>query len=140
MDETPRVTKEQKAEAEKKWMEKYYASPHGILIYSSAGEPFNLAKHLGIQAICDVLVGLIAAVLLGQVTSLKSYPSRVILVMVLGLIPFFAVNVPYWNWYGFPEKYTMIQLVDKLARFLVAGLVLAAMIKPTASALPAAAP
>ena len=51
----------------------------------------------------------------------------------MGLLPFFMVNFPYWNWYGFPTHFTLMELVDKLITLFVAGLVLAAIVKPPAS-------
>jgi len=58
----------------------------------------------------------------------------VLLVTLLGLLPVLMVNFPYWNWYGFPDKYTVVQLADKLVSFLVGGIFLAAIVKPSAPA------
>jgi hypothetical protein len=41
--------------------------------------------------------------------------------------------VSYWNWYGFPFDYTMAQIVIEVVSALVAGLAIAAVLKPRAA-------
>ena len=36
-----------------------------------------------------------------------------------------AVNISYWNWYGFPLDYTIAQIVIELVSGLVAGAAIA---------------
>lgn len=135
MNVPPGATKEQKAEAEKKWTEKYQAGPRGILVYHPEGEQAMSPKQLGLQLAAEIAAGLVAALVLAYAGNLKSYGSRVVLVTLLGLLPFCMVNFPYWNWYGFPDRYTLVQLADKLVSFLIAGIFLAAIVKPRPSAL-----
>lgn len=132
------ATKEQTAEAEKKWNEKYQAGPRGILVYRPDGEQALSPKQLALQFVAETIVALIAAIALSHANALKSYLGRVGFVTMLGLLPFFMINFPHWNWYGFPTDYTLIQLADKLLRLLVGGLVLAAIIKSAAPPAPAA--
>jgi hypothetical protein len=131
------ATKEQTAEAEKKWTEKYQAGPRGILVYRPDGEQALSPKQLGLQFVAETIVALIAAIALSQAVALKSYVGRLAFVTMLGLLPFFMINFPHWNWYGFPTDYTLIQLADKLLRLFVGGSVLAAIIKPVAPPAPA---
>jgi hypothetical protein len=131
------LTKEQKAEAEKKWMEKYQAGPRGVLIYHPDGEQAMSPRQLGLQFATEVVAGLVSALLLAQARALRTYGGRLAFVNLLGLLPFLMVNVPYWNWYGFPAHYTLIQLADKLVTFFVAGLILAAVVKTVPTPNPA---
>ncbi len=141
MDTSPNMTKEQKAAAEKQWTEKYQAGPRGILVYHPDGQQAMSPKQLGLQLGADIAGGLVAAILLAQAGGLRSYGRRLGLVTLMGLLPFFMVNFPYWNWYGFPGHFTMMELVDKLITLFVGGLVLAAMVRPPASTpAPAAVP
>jgi hypothetical protein len=130
MGSSANLTKEQKAAAEKKWTEKYTAGPYGIMIYHPEGEQPMSPRQLVTQFGVEIVTALVAALVLAQARGLKAYLGRVGLVTLLGLLPFFVVNVPYWNWYGFPPHYTLIQLADKVITFFVAGLVLAALVKP----------
>jgi len=130
LEQSPNMTKEQKAAAEKKWNEKYLAGPRGILVYHPEGEQAMSPKHLLSQLAVEIVAGLVAAFVLAQARGLGSYAGRAGFVTLLGLLPFFMVNFPYWNWYGFPTSFTLTELADKLISFLVAGLVLAAIVKP----------
>src|SRR5437879_1472071 len=114
MDQTAGMTKEQKAAAEKKWCEKYLAGPRGVLIYHPDGEQALSTKQLLSQLGAQIIVGIILAIVLAQARGLTSYGARVGLVTLLGLLPFLMVNFPYWNWYGFPSTFTLMQLVDQL--------------------------
>jgi hypothetical protein len=44
-------------------------------------------------------------------------------------LPALAVDVPQWNWYGFPAVYTLAQLVVHLAGFLAGGLLVARLVR-----------
>ena len=65
----------------------------------------------------------------------RSFPARVGFVSLIGLIPFFAINLPYWNWYGFPTTFTVAQLADRLLGFILIGGVLGAIVRPAPAAL-----
>jgi hypothetical protein len=75
---------------------------------------------------------LIAAFLL-SLTVLVSYVSRVGFVLGIGVSAAIATNVSYWIWYGFPLNYTCAQIIMELVSALVAGLAIAAILKPRAA-------
>jgi len=133
MDTSPNMAKDQKAAAQQKWVEKYQAGPRGILVYHPDGQQAMSPKQLGLQLMATIVAGLVAAFLLAQASGLRSYGCRLGTVALMGLLPFFMVNFPYWNWYGFPTHFTLMELADKLITLFVAGLVLAAIVKPPAS-------
>jgi hypothetical protein len=130
MEDQPNATKEQKAAAEKAWNQKYLAGPRGVLVYHPDGAQAMSPKQMGLQFLMEVLVGLVAAIVLAQAVGLKSYAGRVGLVTLLGLLPFFMVGFPHWNWYGFPGNFVLAEAADNLIASLIAGLVLAAIIRP----------
>src|SRR6266480_4151268 len=92
--ESKQMSKEQKEAAQKKMMEKYAAGPRGLLVYHSDGEQFNFPKHLLLQLLAEIVVGLVLAFALAQAVPLASYIGRVAFVTSLGLLPFFMVNFP----------------------------------------------
>ena len=130
MDESPNLTKEQKDAQTKQWQEKYEAGPSGILIFTASGRKAMTPQQLLTQLFSDIVVALVAALVLAQAVNLRGYVQRVLFVGLLGLIPFCAVNMPYWNWYGFPMNFTLVQLAERVLTLLIGGLVLAAIIKP----------
>jgi len=54
----------------------------------------------------------------------------VLFVTLLGLSAWVAIAIPYWNWYGFPTDFTMGKGIEQVLGFFLAGLVLAAIVKP----------
>ncbi len=129
-EEKPGMSKDEKREAMRKSEEKYRAGPNGILIYQPQGGEAFTPKQLLSQLGFDIAALFVGAWLLAQASGLAGYGARVLFVTVLGLLPTLVVNLPYWNWYGFPTDYTLAQLADHLIGFLVAGLVTAGVIKP----------
>lgn len=119
------MTRKPTAEEEEAWKAKFRAGPAGIVAYDPRpGEPMS-PRQLGTELAANVLAVLLAAVLIMNVAGSAGYGRRVLLVAVIGLITTFDVDVSQWNWYGFPTNYLLAQLVDHVAGWLVAGLVVA---------------
>jgi hypothetical protein len=119
-----------KAEQEA-WMDKYRRGPAGLLLYRPVGGEPMTPRQFAVQIAGDVAIGLVAAVLLaGTGCWMRTFLARVGFVSLLGVLPFLAINLPYWNWYGFPATFTLAQLADRLLGFVIVGLVLAAIVKP----------
>jgi hypothetical protein len=49
----------------------------------------------------------------------------------MGLFGFLSILVSYWNWYGFPTDFTIGAVLDEVIGWFLAGLVLAAIVRPT---------
>jgi hypothetical protein len=122
------LTAEQQRAAEARAEEQWRTEMSGIMVVHPHGRDVSFGRLLTIQAICDILLALIAAGLVAQALWLP-YLGRVAFVGVLGLFPFLASEFPFWNWYGFPADYTFAQLTVHVVGFLVAGLVIAAVVK-----------
>ena len=117
-------------EQQKQWEDKYRAGPAGILVYQPQGGEFAMPKRLLKQVGSDIAVALLAALLLSTASvSLRCYRARSLFVTALGLLPWLALSFPYWNWYGFPANFTMVELLDRLLTFFCGGLVLAGIVK-----------
>jgi len=112
------------------WTQKYKAGPTGLMVFYPNGmEPMS-ARHMIVQVITDILAVLFAVILLAKaVGGIKGYFGRVMFMATFGLITSFALSFPYWNWYGFPFDFTIASLIEQVVGFLVAGLVVAGMIK-----------
>jgi hypothetical protein len=50
-------------------------------------------------------------------------------VSLIGLVPTLNAELPYWNWYGFPSTYVLATGFVHLMGFVMAGLVVAALVK-----------
>jgi hypothetical protein len=130
MPDMAAMSKEQQQKAMEQAEQKMRAGPTGIMVVYPQGREFLMPQHLATQAVTDLLTGLLAATLLYWAASLKSYSSRVLFIVLLGLFPTLTVELPQWNWYGFPTVYMLAQLAMHLIGFLLAGLLLARMVRP----------
>lgn len=114
------------------WAEKYKAGPRAIVVYQPTGALPMGPPQLLRQLVNDIAVGLLAALLLATACPLLSrYSSRLMFVVLLGAVPWLALSLPYWNWYGFPSDFTLVTLLDTLLAFLFGGFVLAGVVKQT---------
>jgi len=124
------------SESEKKaWEAKVKQGPTGILIIHPEGGEAMSPRQLGTELATNIISAFLAALLLTQVRS--GFGGRVLFVTGLGLFGFVITSVPYWNWYGFPLDYTGAQAIEKLVGWFLAGLVLAAIVRPKKGQVPA---
>ena len=120
-------------EQQKEWEGKYRAGPAGLLLTVPTGGEAMPPSKLLIQLLTDVAIALLVGVLLVQANGwMSSFGSRVLFATLVGFTPFLAVNLPYWNWYGFPTVFTLAQMADRVIGFVLIGLVLAFFVKPYA--------
>jgi len=117
------------------WASKLKQGPMGILIiHPDGGEPMT-PRQLGTELATNIVSAVLAALLLAQVR--LGFAGRVLFVAGLGLFGFVITSVPYWNWYGFPLEYTGAQAIEKIVGWFLAGLVLAAIVRPNKGQVPA---
>jgi hypothetical protein len=124
---TPGMSDEQYKVAEQAAMERM---SHGPVIFASVRlEPFgSMPKALVIKFFTQLVVALLATFLLLQTGGL-SYAGRVVFLITMGVIIFVGANVDEWNWWGFSNAYTAMQLVVLVIGWLLAGLVMAAVVR-----------
>lgn len=60
----------------------------------------------------------------------SGYGKRLLFVTVIGLIVGVLGFVPDWNWWGAGYKFTLVMVADLVVTWFLAGLVLAAYVKP----------
>jgi hypothetical protein len=129
---TPGMTDEQFKAAQQAAMEKMSRGP--VIFAAIRLEPFgSMAKPLVIKFVTLVIVALLASFLLAQTSGL-SYARRVVFLTIIGLIVFVGVNVDEWNWWGFSNAYTAMQLGVLAIGWLMAGLVMSIFVRGKSSA------
>lgn len=113
--------------------ELYKTSPSGFIMFHPPGRAFLSPVQLGTEFATNVVTSALAAILVAMALgSLGSFASRVVFVTLVGLIASVAVNVPFWNWYGFPTAFTLAALVEHVVGFALVGLAVGAIVKPAA--------
>src|SRR5437667_2700950 len=117
---------------QKGWETKYREGPRILaVLLPQGGDPMMASTYVKGFAI-DVLAALFAAWLLSKaVGGLNSYGARVQFVTVTGLFAGIAVHLAYWNWLEFPTNYTIAYLADITIGWLLTGLAISAIVKPT---------
>jgi hypothetical protein len=103
--------------------------PIGLVVYKQKGKP--LATGLAIQAVTDVIRGLLIGLILLCVPG--SYFKRLLIAAAVGLVGSLSLLVPYWNWYGFPRDFMIAGTIETVVAAVLAAAVIAAVIKPGGS-------
>ncbi len=124
------MMKSRSAEEQKLLQEKAAKGPTGFLIIHPEGVETALPKYLLPQFLTNVVCGILAAFLVTQLR--PGFVIRVLCVTLMGVFGFVMVCIPYWNWYGFPLDFTIAQAIEHTVGWFLAGLALAAIVRPAA--------
>jgi hypothetical protein len=106
------------------------AHGHGLLVYQGPGQNIDgdMMPMLIKEFIKQFVQALIAAWIVSMIAA--GYATRVGVVALIGVSASVATNVSYWNWYGFSLDYTAAQVFIEIMSGLVAGLAIAAVLRP----------
>lgn len=124
MDMSKHMTKEE----EDAWTAKYKAGPSGLLLIEPKGGDPMMTSQLVISFLTDLLCALVAAFVLAS--TVGSFVRRVMIVASLGLFSWLAISVQQWDWYHFPFVFVALDAINQVIGWLLAGLLMAKMIKP----------
>lgn len=118
----------EKAMAE--WQTKYGGGPWAVMMYHPSGAITMITRQLVCELITDLLAGMILAfALLMSVARVRTFWGRIGFITLLGLLPWLVVDASYLNWYGFPFKYGMGEVLDQGIGAVLAGIGLAALFR-----------
>jgi hypothetical protein len=124
-DMAKKMTKEQEAA----WIAKCKAGPVGFLLYDPNGrDPMAMTQQLVVEFLATVLCGLIAASILSA--TVGSWRCRATMVAMMGLFTWLAISLSQWIWYHFPFSFIALDALDQIIGWLLAGFLMAKMIKP----------
>jgi len=117
--------------AEKKFEDAFQRGPTGVLIYRPGGTAFSFPKLLLNQFLFGLLAAFAVSWLLAMsAPALPGFGQRVLFVALVALFGCLVIDLPYWNWYGFPGNYTVAHLAGTVVTWAVTGCALAAVVKP----------
>lgn len=128
----PNPTRQEENAAMQQYEQKLAANPSGILIYHPPGAKALTPGQLITEFLTEVAEALLLAWLLAQ-TTLATLAARMGFVTLAALMAAITTNLPYWNWYGFPASYTTAYMFIEFVDYMVAGLVVAIILKPGAT-------
>jgi hypothetical protein len=102
------------------------AGPWGMLLYHPS---FNFSwSVLGWEALNEIVQGLALALLLG-LSAVAGFGRRMAIAALVGVAAAFCVSPSYTLWYGFPSAYTIGQMIVSFGDYLIAGAVVAALLR-----------
>jgi len=109
---------------EKAWAKLYEAGPTGFLVFHPGGKaPMSSGQMIVALLIALLASGFTLFILKLSSSCYKTYASRVLLSVELGVFAAFMAHVPYWNWYNFPTDYTLASGFYLICGFLLIGLI-----------------
>lgn len=103
--------------------------PFGVLSFTPNAPTGLSPMQLVFEFLSELAEAILAAWLLAQ-AGLAAYGARVAFVTGIGVVAAILAEAPYWNWYSFPLDYSLANAVMQVVGFLVAGLAMAAILKP----------
>ncbi len=115
--------------ATKNMEEKMKEGPFIFASIHQKGCKGGMGPQMGIGFLTQVLASLLVAWLLLQTKGL-SYSKRVLFVTLFGLAAAIVGHIPYWNWWGFEIKYTLVTCADLVMGWILAGFAIAGIAKP----------
>lgn len=100
----------------------------GLMICRPPGAS-DMAPMLIKEFVKELAQALLAAFLL-SLAPLLAYAARAGFVALVGMFAGLGTDTSYWIWYGFPADYTLANITIGVMGAVVAGLVIAAIVKP----------
>ena len=103
------------------------STPTAFVNVLKEGYQVGMERMMVVGMLTNFLFALIVVYLLRMASGL-TFKQRVSFVTGIGLLIGLAGNLPYWNWFGFPTMYTLVQILDSVMMWFLAGLVLARLV------------
>lgn len=130
----PDMSKGQTPASQAAYKEKYRTGPAGIMSYVNPGGQFSFGKLLFNQFLFGLVAAWLVAWILGITAGSTTCASRVGIVFATSLFAGCVYPLAYWNWYVFPTGYTVAYIGTWSVSWLIAGLAMAAIVKPSRAA------
>lgn len=85
---------------------------------------------MGSYLLIGLITQIIAAFLVTWMVSKTklSYGGRLGFILIFALAAGIATELPYWNWFNFSNEFTVVEIIDLLIGWFLAGLVIAKIV------------
>lgn len=121
------------ANRESEFYKQHTAGPTYTIYYHREGsEPMPPSMMVKALVMNVASAGLIACLLSCTSGCCRSYFGRVGFVLGMGIFATLVSHGAYWNWMKFPDHYTLIMATDVIVGWTLAGLLIAALVRPKA--------
>jgi hypothetical protein len=113
------------------YTKKVERGPTGMIIYDPQGADPMMGKQMFMGILLDFLTAFLAAWMLASSLLLSApYMTKVMYFVMIGVLISVSQHLAYWNWMRFPTDWTLAQIVDTIVGWTLAGLGIAALVKP----------
>jgi len=92
----------------------------------------GMGEMMGVGLIGNILMAYLAILLLSKTAGLN-YSQKVAFIGLIGLLIGVAASFPYWNWFGFPTGYSLVNIIDTVITWVLAGLVIGKLVPSNSS-------
>ena len=122
------------AQEQAAWKANHESGPIALLFVRTKGQSSDMGAMMGGGLVHFIVSAFLAGLLLKMaLPALGSYGARVGLVAFAGLFGAFAMELPLSVWWYVPWSYTLFNFFATVVAWFLAGLVLAAFVKPTSA-------
>lgn len=109
--------------------ERYQAGPTGWIIIGPSGQDMMGAAQFGGEIASNIAGALIAAWIVSLIVP-RSFAVRWAAVALMGVFAWLSISASHYIWYRFPGLWVGDELFAALLEWSVAGLVIAAIVRP----------
>jgi len=124
------VPADQQETADTQLNERYKQGPNGMLFIGRSGEDMMGPRQLGMEAGSNILACLLAAWVVSRFSPKNGFLIRWLAVMTMGAMAWLSLSASHAIWYRFHWPFVRDELLGILLEGAVAGLVVAAIVKP----------
>lgn len=121
------MTRQPSPEEMTAWSAKYKEGPTAMIFYHTTGTDVFTPKQFGVQMLADVLAALFGSAIL--FLAAVSWGRGVAISTLIGLGGWCALEIPYWDWYRFQWEFIRADLIDQVAAWFLAGIVIAFILR-----------
>jgi hypothetical protein len=125
------MSHEPTAEEQKDWEQRHARGPTGVLVIHPQGKQYSLARNLGLEFVSNLMAALVVALMVSQMSGV--FPIRAAAGAGFGLFSWLSISASYAIWYSFPADFTQAEAIDQVVGWLLAGVAIAAVSKPSAA-------
>jgi hypothetical protein len=129
------VEKLSKDEMTKAWEtanEEYKKGPSAFVSVAPTGQDMMSPMQLGGEFASNFVAAFLAAIIVALMRPEVGFAGRWAAVFLIGIITWVAVNASYFLWYRFSWQFVQDELFCTMVEWAVAGIVIAAIVRPKA--------
>ena len=110
------------------------AAGSGLILYLRPGEAVDPARAIIQELFKTLAVAMFAAFLAGRFALNAGYAAKAFLILAISTTGSISTHISYNAWFGFPVAYTLGRIFLDVLPWIVASLVIAALLPGTATA------